>query len=404
MDMVPIAFICVCINKCVVNSHVGLEGRFYPPPALDRRQELPENRAVDATEGIGQAVPAGRARKEKRNEDMTLRIACLGAGYFSQFHIDGWQRIEEVSLVGVADRSLEKAEAFGAPAFDNIDALLATNPDIVDIILPPVGHAEAIRKALRQSPQAIICQKPFCTSSQEAREITQLAEDAGVPLIVHENFRFQPWYRKIKAALQAGQIGTTLQASFRLRPGDGQGPDAYLARQPYFQKMERFLIHETGVHWVDTFRYLFGEPSHVYADLRRVNPVIAGEDAGYVTFDHPGGVQALFDANRSLDHAADNTRRTMGEALIEGTDGTLTLYGDGSIWLRPFGALEAEEIAPPDQHEGFGGDCTKALQEHVVSALLNGSALENEARDYLRVIEIEHAIYRSADEGRKLAV
>jgi len=61
-------------------------------------------------------------------------------------------------------------------------------------------------------------------------------------------------------------------------------------------------------------------------------------------------------------------------------------------------------LRPPDQHEGFGGDCTKALQEHVVSALLNGSALENEARDYLRVIEIEHAIYRSADEGRKLAV
>jgi hypothetical protein len=58
----------------------------------------------------------------------------------------------------------------------------------------------------------------------------------------------------------------------------------------------------------------------------------------------------------------------------------------------------------PDKHEGFGGDCTKALQGHVVSALLNGTPLENEARDYLRVIEIESAIYRSAEEGRKLAV
>ena len=35
-------------------------------------------------------------------------------------------------------------------------------------------------------------------------------------------------------------------------PGDGQGPDAYLARQPYFQAMERFLVHETAIHLIDT--------------------------------------------------------------------------------------------------------------------------------------------------------
>jgi len=312
--------------------------------------------------------------------------------------------MEDVTLVGVADHTLDKAQATGAPAFDSIDALLGTNPDILDIILPPTGHADAIRTALTSGVHLIICQKPFCTSLQEAKEITHLAEEAGVPLVVHENFRFQPWYRKIKEELDAGRIGTLLQASFRLRPGDGQGPDAYLSRQPYFQQMERFLIHETGVHWVDTFRYLFGDPSHVYADLRRVNPVIAGEDAGFVTFDHPDGIRTLFDANRSLDHAADNTRRTMGEALIEGTEGTLTLFGDGAIWFRAFGELTSQEVMGPDTHEGFGGDCTKALQDHVVSALLNGTPLENTARDYLRVIEIERTIYRSAEENRKLAV
>ena len=52
--------------------------------------------------------------------------------------------------------------------------------------------------------------------------------------------------------------------------------------------------------------------------------------------DHPGGARALFDGNRSLDHAADNLRRTMGEALIEGNGGTLTLTGDGAVLLRGF--------------------------------------------------------------------
>lgn len=38
----------------------------------------------------------------------------------------------------------------------------------------------------------------------------------------------------------------------------------------------RFLIHETGVHLVDVFRYLLGEVAAVTASLHRRNPCIAG--------------------------------------------------------------------------------------------------------------------------------
>lgn len=179
---------------------------------------------------------------------------------------------------------------------------------------------------------------------------------------------------------------------------------AYLDRQPYFQQMERFLIHETTVHWVDTFRYLAGDPVAVYADLRRLNPAIAGEDAGYVLSDHPGGVVALFDGNRHLGHAADNLRRTMGEALFEGTGGTMDIGGDGAVTLRASGRTAVRTLLPPDRWDGFGGDCVHALQSHVVSGLLDGTDFENEAADYLTVIAIEEAIYRSAAEGRKLRI
>lgn len=231
-----------------------------------------------------------------------------------------------------------------------------------------------------------------------------LAQQAGAQLVVHENFRFQPWYRAIKRVMDQGTLGTLHQATFRLRPGDGQGPQAYLDRQPYFQQMPRFLVHETAVHWIDTFRYLLGNPVSVYADLRRMNPAIAGEDAGYLLFEHPGGVCALFDGNRHLDHAADNKRRTMGEALFEGTNGSLSLLGDGSLWLRPFDAQDAQQVLAPDTHEGFGGDCVHALQSHVVHSINAGGVLENTATDYLRVIEIEDAVYRSASEGRRIGL
>lgn len=334
-----------------------------------------------------------------------LRVACIGAGYFSQFHYGAWARIDSVTLVGSADQNLSAAQATGLPAFDQLETMLdQTNPDILDIILPSSGHADAIRAAIAAGIPTVICQKPFCNDLIQATAITAEAEAAGMTVIIHENFRFMPWYRRIKTAIDAGDIGTVLQATFRMRPGDGQGPDAYLDRQPYFQTMPQLLIHETGVHWVDTFRFLLGNPDAVYADLRRVNPALAGEDAGFVLFDHPNGVRALFDGNRLLDHAADNHRRTMGEALIEGTEGTITLLGDGSVSLRKFGNQSSLDILGPDGWVGFGGDCVHALQTHVASALKHNKEPENTARDYLTVIRIRDAIYKSAQSGAKTRI
>ncbi len=332
-----------------------------------------------------------------------LRVACIGAGYFSQFHYDSWNRETRVLGVGACDIDLERAQATGWPAFNDLASMLgATSPDLLDVILPPQAQAKAIMTALEKGVKTIICQKPFCNDIDEAQAVIHAAEAAGTRIVIHENFRFQPWYRGLKMALENNLIGQVLQITFRLRPGDGQGPNAYLDRQPYFQTMPKLLIHETGVHWIDTFRYLLGEPIAIYADLRRVNPAIKGEDAGYVIFDHPGGVRALFDGNRCLDHASDNTRRTMGEALVEGTEGTIDLSGDGSLWLRHFGGSAETCLMPADTWEGFGGDCVHTLQRHVVSGLIDGAPLENLAQEYVKVIRIENAIYLSTQTGGKV--
>jgi len=336
---------------------------------------------------------------------MKLRVAGLGAGYFSRFHYDAWRRLPRVDLVGAADLDKVKAAATGAPAFETLDAMLeAVKPDLLDIITPPDTHLPAIRTALENGIKAIICQKPFCASLEEAQTAKTLAEAAGVPLVVHENFRFQPWYRLIKQQIEDGAIGDVHQVTFRLRTGDGQGPQAYLDRQPYFQEMPRLLVHETAVHWIDTFQYLLGSVQAVYADLRRMNPAIAGEDAGYVIFDFPGGVRAIFDGNRHLDHAAENHRMTLGEALVEGTQGTLTLTGDGAVQLRAFGQTRSTAILEQRDWPGFAGDCVHALQDHVVQGVITGAPLENTAADYLNVLKIEEAVYLSAHEWRKVEV
>lgn len=332
-----------------------------------------------------------------------LRVACLGAGYFAQFHYEAWRKMQRVRLVGACDQDREKAKATGLTAFVDFECMLKmARPDLVDIITPPATHLAALKLAIEKGVKTVICQKPFCESLEQAREATALAEAAGVTVVIHENFRFQPWYRTIRQALDNRLVGDMLQLTFRLRTGDGQGPEAYLDRQPYFQTMPKLLVHETGVHWIDTFRYLLGEPEAVYADLRRLNPVIKGEDAGYFILDYKNGVRAMFDGNRLLDHAAENCRTTLGEALVEGPLGTLSLFGDGSVKLRHFGEQTEKVLLAAQKWDGFGGDCVKNLINHVVEGVLDGKPLENEARDYLRVIEIERAIYESDRLGQKI--
>jgi len=338
-----------------------------------------------------------------------LRLCTLGAGYFSQFHYRAWARIEAVDLVGICDHDAAAArkQAAGFPQarlYTDLAAMLdAERPDLLDIVVPPAGHMAAIGAAAERGI-AMICQKPFCGTLAAAETATALAESHDTPLIVHENFRFQPWYEQLGHIIAEGRLGQVYAATFRLRPGDGQGPDAYRDRQPYFRDMERFLIHETGIHLVDVFRALFGEVKAVSAQLRRLNPAIRGEDAALVTLEMRNGVLATLDANRLVDHPAKNRRLTMGEMLIEAENGALSLDGDGRIGWREHGRQEVVGLDYDWTDIDFGGDCVYRTQAAAVAAIRGEAAPVNTARAYLANLVIEEAIYASHNQGRRIVL
>lgn len=338
-----------------------------------------------------------------------LKVVTIGAGFFAQFHHAAWQAEPRAHLAAVCDVGGERAEdyatRYGAERAytDAAEMLAAEAPDLVDIITPPPTHKALIEIAAAAGVPTI-CQKAFCLSLDEAREAVAIADAAGIPLIIHENFRFSCWFREARRLLDGGAFGDLYQATFRLRPGDGQGPDAYLDRQPYFQTMPRMLVHETAIHFIDTYRYLFGEPKSVYADLRRLNPAIRGEDAGLIVFEFDNGLRAIFDGNRLADHAADNRRLTMGEFLLEGSGATLTLDGGAHMALRPFGSNTPVRHAYPAPYPGAHGGAVGALQAHVVAHLVDGAPAENTGAAYLKNLEIEEAVYRSAETGTRIAL
>ena len=328
-----------------------------------------------------------------------IRLAVVGTGYFSQFHYDAWKRLN-VDLVGICSLNKDEASKY-SKQFQNCEVFLdfetmikTTKPELVDIIVPPLNHLKFIKVAARNKVH-IICQKPFTTSINEAKEAISFAKRKRVKIAVHENFRFQPWYMKINEILKTSLLGDLYQVSFRMRPGDGQGEKAYLERQPYFQKMERFLIRETAIHLIDIFRFLFGDIKSVFANLSRLNPYIKGEDAGIIFLEFINGIRGVFDGNRLSDHIAADRRLTIGEMLIEGSMGTLRLNGNGEIFIRRFGDNIEKKVSYKWIKKGFAGDSVFQCQKHLLDHFLKGEKLINSAEEYLENLKVENFIYKS---------
>ena len=333
-----------------------------------------------------------------------LKGVCVGAGYFSRFHYEAWSRIPEVKIVALCDSNHEKAVAVANEfKIENVyttvtEMLDKEQPDFIDIITPPETHLQICREVFQRKMNVMV-QKALAPTYNEAAMIVNEAEQAGVRLMLHENFRFQPWYREIKNLLDEKVIGETIfSAYFKMRMGDGWGEDAYVNRQPYFRDMERLLVYETGIHFIDTFRYLFGEVKEVYAKLRKLNPVIKGEDAGIVHFEFENGVQAVWDANRYNESLAENPRHTFGEMLIEGNNGSIRLYNNGNITIQTLGSPERVH-GYHHQKINFAGDCVYAIQRHFVDCLVAKKPFETSVSDYLTNIKIQEAVYESAAKG-----
>jgi D-apiose dehydrogenase len=180
-----------------------------------------------------------------------------------------------------------------------------------------------------------------------------------------------------------------------MRMGDGWPADAYLARQPFFRNYPRLLVYETGVHFLDVFRFLGGEITSVYARLQKRNPGIAGEDAGQIVCGFARGGTALLDASRYNEADTADARYTFGTVRLDGSKGHLELNLDGDLTLKPLGQ-PARRIDYVHERRGFAGDCVYAIQQEFVDRMIDGREFENTGRDYLRTVALVEACYASS--------
>lgn len=330
-----------------------------------------------------------------------LKGVAIGAGYFSKFQYEAWTRIPEVEITALCNSNLERAKSIMEPYgvknhyTDYKDMILKENPDFVDIITPPETHFEMCKFAADNGVH-IICQKPLAPTIEESQKIVDYVSKKNVRFVVHENFRFQPWHREIKKIINQGDIGDLFSLNFRSRMGDGWGEDAYLSRQPYFRDYKKLLIYETGVHFIDTFRYHAGEVKSVYAILKRLNPVIKGEDSGLVILNFENNSHAIWDANRYNENNFKKKRYTFGEYLIDGSKGSIRLYSDGQITVQKLGETEKDHSYIHND-VSFAGDCCYIFQRDFIDKLISGDSFETNGNNYLKTLQTQEAVYKSAE-------
>jgi predicted dehydrogenase len=337
-----------------------------------------------------------------------LKGVAIGAGYFSKFQYEAWNRIPEVEITALCNSNLERAKGIMAQYgvkkhyTDYKEMILKEKPDFVDIITPPETHFEMCKFAADNGVH-IICQKPLAPTYKASKQIVDYVSKTNVRFVVHENFRFQPWHREIKTMISNGAVGNLFNLNFRSRMGDGWGEDAYLARQPYFRDYKKLLIYETGVHFIDTFRYHAGEVKDVYALLKRLNPVIKGEDSGLMILNFESGATAVWDANRYNENNFKTSRYTFGEYLIEGSKGSIRLYPDGKITLQELGKAEKEHEYV-HHNIGFAGDCCYIFQRDFVDNLVANLPFETGGHNYLKTLKVQEAVYASAEQKKPISI
>jgi len=335
-----------------------------------------------------------------------IRGALIGCGFFSRNHLHAWRQLEGVQIVALCDtdrgRLAEAAREFGiARTCTDARELFAGEEEALDFvdIATTVGSHRALVMQAAEAGVACICQKPFARTLDDARAMVDACARAHVPLMVHENFRWQTPIQAVRRILDEGTVGTPFWGRFTFR----SAYDVY-SGQPYLAEGRRFIIEDLGIHILDIARFLLGEVATLSAATQRVNPRIAGEDVATMLLRHAGGATSVVDCSYASPRAEELFPQTLLE--IDGTEGSLRLDAGYRLSVhRRGGDTTVRSVEPPlhawAQRPWFNiQDSVLNIQAHWLECLIAGREPQTSGRDNLRTLALVEAAYASAAAGQ----
>lgn len=338
----------------------------------------------------------------------SLRFAILGTGFWARPQLAAWRELAGVDCVALYNRTRGRAEALardcGVPrVYDDAEELLRRERlDFVDIITAPETHEHFVRLAVAHGLPAI-CQKPLAPSLPAAEALVAACRAAGVPLFVHENWRWQTPLRRLKEVLDEGRIGRPFRARIELLSGF-----PVFANQPSLKGLDQFIITDLGSHLLDAARFLFGEAASVYCRTARVHRDIKGEDVATIVLEMDGGLTVIC-AMAYAGTPLERERFPETLAFVEGDRGSLELAPD--YWVRVTTADGTLAKRHPPPRYGWADPAYDVVQASIVpchanllAALRGEGVAETTGEDNLETLRLVFGAYEAAATGRVVAL
>jgi predicted dehydrogenase len=292
-----------------------------------------------------------------------MRVGIIGTGFGARV-VAGAFRDSGSEVTGVVTARDPAA----------VNRLCRSDVDLVSIHSPPFLHAEHVTTAI-DAGRAVLCDKPFGTSADEAQAMTEAAEAAGIINLVNFEFRHQPARRTMQQLLQAGAIGRPEHLAYTAFTSGSRVP-----LRPWGWLFDRSLgggwIGAFGSHAIDLIRWLLG-------DVRRAGAVTwiniterpdadgslhrcDAEDA------FSGWVELRSGATASVDSSFTAGASIAPRIIVTGSDGTIENVGDARVVLHGLdGEKQQFDFGKPggDGH----GTAMSAWATEIRDAVIDGA-------------------------------
>ena len=225
-----------------------------------------------------------------------IRVGLVGFGMAGRvFHAPLISSVEGLELAAVVERNSDDAAQRypGITTYRSVDELLA-DPSIklVVVATPNSTHFPIAMQAL-QAIKSVVVDKPVALTSDQIRELADLAGGIGLHLFPFHNRRFDSDFQTIHKLIHDHSFGRLVHfASFfdRWRPG--------LSTRAWKEEInEGGILFDLGTHLIDEALMLFGLPSSVGAEISRERDSDGANDSFTIRLHYLTGFSATLGAN-----------------------------------------------------------------------------------------------------------
>jgi predicted dehydrogenase len=324
-----------------------------------------------------------------------LGIALIGAGQIAAAgHVPAYQlNTDLVTLIGVFDPDRERASALagktGATVWSSLEELLEDpRVDLVDIAAPPADQFEAARLAI-ESGKNVLAQKPLALSLTAAEYLVELAASHGRVLAVNQQMRWSPAIREL-AAFHGKHPIEHLWFDLVWEMSSAVRLPVWIAESP------RFVGLFNTIHFLDTARWLLGEPLSVQAWTRKTAiSGFRGETEFYANIRFGDSNVAIRDVRTPQGSPIAGVWATSDDALFVAHLGLWDRYPDPSPDL----VITASRGSEP--RKLTTSDCWiphafAARLKNLATAIRNGFEPSASGQDNLSTLRLLEACYQSA--------